>query len=132
MNQAAPERKRPLTWILSLAGLGAVLWGVGSGFSGSLPKGLEPLGGILFVMGLAFLVPWGIKSMGSRLPQGPGVQGSLIQIRGIKAVGQGRTLLVVDVEGERFLLCSGKENLELLARLSAVEQSSSTQQEEKR
>lgn len=32
-------------------------------------------------------------------------------------MGQGKALLLVDVDGERFLLCSGKDRVELLARL---------------
>jgi flagellar biogenesis protein FliO len=130
MNQVFSQRKRPLAWILSAAAVGAVLWGAGFSFQGNLSRGLEPLGGILFVMGLAFLLPWALKSLGNRLPQSSGLQGCLIEVKGAKPVGQGRTLLVVEVEGERFLLCSGKENVELLAKLSSVQKQTSTQQEE--
>lgn len=130
MNQSLSQKKRPLAWILSAAAIGAALWAVSSAFPGNLSRGLEPLGGILLVMGLAFLVPWALKSLGNRLPQGSGFQTSLIEVKGAKAVGQGRTLLVVEVEGERFLLCSGKENVELLAKLSNAQHGPSSPQEE--
>lgn len=130
MNQSLSRRKRPLAWILSTAAIGAVLWGASSGFQGNLSRGLEPLGGILLVMGLAFLVPWTLKSLGNRLPQSSGLQSCLIEVKGARPVGQGRTLLVVEVEGERFLLCSGKENVELLAKLSNTPKAGSSHHEE--
>lgn len=130
MNQSLSQRKRPLVWVLFAAAMGAALWGAGFALPGNLSRGLEPLGGILLVMGLAFLVPWTLRSLGSRLPQSPGLQNSLIQVKGAKPVGQGRTLLVVEVEGERFLLCSGRENVELLAKLSRVSNKESGHQEE--
>lgn len=130
MNRIFSQRKSPLAWILCAAAVGAVLWGAGLGFAGNLSRGLEPLGGVLFVMGLAFVLPWALKSLGNRLPQSSVFQSCLIEVKGVKPVGQGRTLLVVEVEGERFLLCSGKENVEFLAKLSGAEKQSSARQEE--
>lgn len=130
MNQSFSQRKRPLGWIIFAAVGGAVFWGAASAFPGNLSRGLEPLGGILLVIGLAFLVPWTLKSLGNRLPQNSFLQGSLIEVKGAKPVGQGRTLLVVEVEGERFLLCSGKENVEFLAKLSNAQKEGPMQEEE--
>ncbi len=132
MNQSLYVKRRPLTWILLAAVMGALLWAMGSGFPKQVPRALEPLGGILFVTGLAFLVPWALKSIGNRLPQGTGLQGSLIEIKGAKPVGQGRSLLVVEVEGEKFLLCSGRDGLEMLARLPSKQDNFSSQGQEER
>jgi flagellar biogenesis protein FliO len=130
MNLIFPQKRRPVGLILSAAGMGAALWMIRSSLPAGTSRGLESLGAILFVLGLAFLAPWGLKLISSRLQQGTGASDLPIHVRGVRPMGQGRSLLVVEVEGERFLLCSGKERMELVAKLSGIGQNSTSPTQE--
>ncbi len=92
--------------------------------------GLNPAGGTIVAVGLAFLAIWGLRKLSPHLNQTlPGAT-SCIKLRGVCPVNQGMVLVLVEVEGEKFLLSSSRERLELIARLPGDEgRSSSTQKE---
>lgn len=49
---------------------------------------------------------------------GPSRNAVPIQLLGSRGLGDGRTLLVVDVAGERFLISSGRDSVALLSKLT--------------
>jgi flagellar biogenesis protein FliO len=130
MNLILPQKRRPVGLILSAAGMGAALWMIRSRVPAGTSTGLESMGAILLVLGLAFLAPWALRLISNRLHQGAGASDLPIQVRGVRPMGQGRSLLIVEVEGERFLLCSGKERMELVAKLSGIGRNSTSPAQE--
>lgn len=128
----ALSKRSALLSLTALAASAAVL-GMLPRASGIFPQGTQPLSAILLVLGLAFLVTWAVGKLGKRVQGAVGLGCPVpIQVTGVKALGQGKTLLVVEVEGERFLLSSGKDGVELLARLGDARFESREQDRETR
>ncbi len=93
-------------------------------------SGLNPAGGTIVAVGLAFLAIWGLRKLSPHLTQTLPSATSSIKLKAVCPVSQGMALVLVEVEGEKFLFSSSRERLELIARLSGDEgQSSSTQKE---
>lgn len=110
--------RRGIALSLAVLAAGVVAWGLTLPSAGAISQGFQPLAATLLVVGLAFLATWGIGQLSLRVQGGELASPMLIHVRGVRPLGQGKALLVVDVDGERFLLCSGKDRVELLARLS--------------
>jgi hypothetical protein len=108
-----------LPWFMgALVMVGATVLARSDG-PGPIPGGAQAVGALLLVLGVAFVGIHGLKrwsKVAARPAEGASVP---IQVLGVRGLGDGRSLVVVDVEGERFLLSSGRDALKLLARISA-------------
>lgn len=83
--------------------------------------GFNPASATLAVLGLAFLIIWGLRKLSPHLQSTLPVATSSIRLRATCPLGQGTSLVLVEVEGEKFLLSSSRDRLELVARLSVEE-----------
>ncbi len=87
----------------------------------------DPTSGGVKALGAAVAVVCGAalacKGLGRWSPLGmtaPSRNAVPIQLLGSRGLGDGRTLLVVDVAGERFLISSGRDSVVLLSKLAVA------------
>jgi flagellar biogenesis protein FliO len=89
-------------------------------------QGFQALGALLLVLGVAvvgvsILKAWTVRAgVRRRSLQVP------VEIVGGTSLGDGRSLLVVEVEGDRFLLGLSRNRVDLLSRLSAAKRGEET------
>jgi flagellar biogenesis protein FliO len=119
MKTIAKLDKGYVRWV-SLALLLAGAWvTLRADASDTASNGLRAAAALLVVLGIAFLGTHGLKSWSQRghgQARGASVP---IHVLGAKGLGDGRSLLVVEVEGDRFLISQGRDAVVLLAQLSA-------------
>jgi|GEM_PF-1816780 len=130
MRAQRGKRGRFTPLILAGGGLLALLgaWSLPS--REGVMSGLNPAGGTIVAVGLAFLAIWGLRKLSPHLNQTLPAGTSSIKLKAVCPVSQGMALVLVEVEGEKFLLSSSREKLELIARLTSDEGHSSVTQKE--
>jgi flagellar biogenesis protein FliO len=109
--------KKGWGWIALLIGMAAAALIFRIESTEPLTVGVRAVAALFLVLGIAvvglqWLKKWQQQSLDGG--QGPAVP---IRILGSRGLGDGRSLFVVDVAGERFLIGGGKEGIVNLARL---------------
>ncbi|MGQ9655136.1 MAG: flagellar biosynthetic protein FliO [Thermodesulfobacteriota bacterium] len=80
--------------------------------------GIKALAAVIAVVCGAALACKGLGRWSPLRMARPSCSAVPIQLLGSRGLGDGRTLLVVDVAGERFLISSGRDSVVLLSKLA--------------
>lgn len=83
------------------------------------PSGLQALGSLFVVLGLAGASLWALKKYGRK--HLPGSGGGRLKVAETLALGDRRYVSILDAEGERFLIALHPQGISLLARLDGLE-----------
>lgn len=118
MKRTALTGRPALLWaLLALGGLaaGGLLLNIDA--QKPLGGGLRAVAALVFVLGVLFVGSTLVKKFSSRLGRVVPRSTVDIEVKGTRGIGSGRWLLVVQVAGESFLISSGRDGVELLAKL---------------
>lgn len=108
----------PLVILVALGAATALL--IRGDMSDPITGGVKALAAVIAVVCGAALACKGLGSWNPLGIRGPGGSAVPIQLLGSRGLGDGRTLLVVDVAGERFLISSGRDSVVLLSKLAGA------------
>jgi flagellar biogenesis protein FliO len=118
MNHLHWKEKRGWIFLLLILVLVAVGMIVRPEASDVTSSGLRAVAALCVVLGLTFVGAHWVKKWAQRTGHLGVHSGVGIQILGIKGLGSGRSILLVEVDGERLLLGAGRDTIVCLAHLA--------------
>jgi flagellar biogenesis protein FliO len=121
MNLADWTGRRNWIYVLLALTLGGVGTMLGLESTDPLAGGIRAGAALLLVIGIAYLGAQGFKKWSTRTGAMTAASTVPINVIGARGLGDGKSLLVVEVAEERLLLGAGREGIVFLTQLSSRE-----------